>query len=294
MKIWFKFSERESRAVMKTLIVQLIGEAGTAGDAQHIAREYLQSRILFFMQEAGTMIPLAFCGGTALRFLYSLPRYSEDLDFSYERRDRSFDFSQMIERVRTGLHREGYTVELKPGREESVVRNAFVRFPGLPYELGLSPHENQVLSIKVEVDMNPPKGAVLDIRIIRKYSVLRLQSHDRASLLAGKLHAVLSREYTKGRDLYALMWYLSAPAWPLPNRKMLGNALRQSGWSMERVTGLDPADEMLLKFADIDWDSARSDVIPFLERPAEADYLNSDDMMKLVRDYYSMHGESTV
>jgi predicted nucleotidyltransferase component of viral defense system len=277
---------------MKTVIMQLIGEAGTALDAQNIAREYLQSRILFFMQEAGAMVQLAFCGGTALRLLYSLPRYSEDLDFSYERRDRSFDFSEMADKIRTGLQREGYTVELKPGREESVVRNTFVRFPGLPYELGLSPYENQVLSIRVEVDMNPPQGAVLDIRIVRKYSVLRLQSHDRASLLAGKLHAVLSREYTKGRDLYDLMWYLSAPAWPLPNREMLGNALRQSGWSEERIAGLDPAEEMIRRFTDIDWDSARSDVTPFLERPAEADYLNRDDMTKLVRDYYLTNGES--
>ena len=279
---------------MKTLIVQLVGEAGTARDAQNIAREYLQSRILSFMQEAGVMIPLAFCGGTALRFLYSLPRYSEDLDFSYERQDRAFDFLQMTDRIRADLHREGYRVELKPGPGEAVVRNAFVRFPGLPYELGLTPHENQVLSIKIEVDMNPPEGAVLDIRIIRKYSVLRLQSHNRASLLSGKLHAVLTREYTKGRDLYDLMWYLSAPAWPLPNLPMLGNALKQSGWSEERIAVLDPAEEMLLRFADIDWVSARNDVIPFLERPAEADYLNRDDMTKLVLDYYSRHGDPIV
>ena len=277
---------------MKTIILQLIGEARSALDAQNIAREYLQSRILFYLQEAGGMVQLALCGGTALRFIYALPRYSEDLDFSLERKDRAFDFLQMMDRVRTELHREGYGVELKPGRSEAVVRDVCVRFSGLPYELGLSPNENQVLSIKVEVDMNPPNGAGLDIRIIRKYSVLRLQCHDRASLLSGKLHAVFSREYTKGRDLYDLMWYLSAPAWPLPNLRMLGNALKQSGWSQKRVAGLKPAEEMLLKFADVDWNSARNDVIPFLERPAEAEYLNRDDMTKLVLDYYSAHGES--
>ncbi len=279
---------------MKTVILQLISEAATALDAQNIAREYLQSRVLYFMQEAGAMIQLAFCGGTALRFLYSLPRYSEDLDFSYERRDRSYDFSEMADRIRAGLCREGYTVELKPGREESVVRYVFVRFPGLPYELGLTPHGNQVISVKVEVDMNPPLGAVLDIMIVRKYSVLRLQSHDRASLLAGKLHALFTREYTKGRDLYDLMWYLSALSWPLPNLEMLGNALRQSGWSAQRVSNLDLSAEIICKFAEIDWDIARNDVLPFLERPVEADYLNREDMTKIVLDYYSWHGESTL
>jgi hypothetical protein len=45
-------------------------------------REYLQARILASLQRSGAMVPLAFQGGTALRFLYSIRRYSEDLDFT--------------------------------------------------------------------------------------------------------------------------------------------------------------------------------------------------------------------
>jgi predicted nucleotidyltransferase component of viral defense system len=52
-----------------------------------------------------------------------------------------------------------------------------------------------------------------------------LQHHDRASLLAGKLHALFQRRYVKGRDLYDLMWYLSDPNWPEPNLTLLQNAL---------------------------------------------------------------------
>lgn len=59
---------------------------------------------------------------------------------------------------------------------------------------------------------------------------LRIHHHDRASLLAGKLHALLHRRYLKWRDLYDLLWYLSDPGWPEPNLTLLKNALQQTGW----------------------------------------------------------------
>ena len=66
--------------------------------------------------------------------------------------------------------------------------------------------------------------------------MLRLFHHDRASLLAGKLHAILKRPYTKGRDLYDLIWYLSDPDWPLPNLTLLNSALRQTDRDSEELT----------------------------------------------------------
>ena len=66
--------------------------------------------------------------------------------------------------------------------------------------------------------------------IVRRYQTLHLQHHDRATLLAGKLHAILQRPYPKGRDVNDLLWYLSDPAWPEPNLVMLNNALQQTGW----------------------------------------------------------------
>jgi hypothetical protein len=117
--------------------------------------------------------------------------------------------------------------------DQKTVHSAFVRFRGLLYELGLSPHSDQVLAVKFEVDTNPPDGAALTTIIVRRYVILQLQHHDRASLLAGKLHAILQRPYTKGRDIYDLLWYLSDPEWPPPNLVLLNNALQQTGWQAE-------------------------------------------------------------
>ena len=82
-----------------------------------------------------------------------------------------------------------------------------------------------MLMVKVEVDTKPPAGAVVTTSVVRRHIMLHIQHHDRASLLAGKLHAVLQRPYLKGRDVYDTLWYLSDPTWPAPNFTMLNNAL---------------------------------------------------------------------
>jgi predicted nucleotidyltransferase component of viral defense system len=82
---------------MKVYLASLIQEAPTPAHGHHIALEYLQARILAAMQQAGAMIPLAFHGGTALRFLYKLPRYSEDLDFALERAKGQYQFRVYLE-----------------------------------------------------------------------------------------------------------------------------------------------------------------------------------------------------
>jgi hypothetical protein len=130
---------------------------------------------------------------------------------------------------------EGYPVELKVS-DQKTVRSAFVRFPGLLYELGLSGQQSEVLAVKIEVDTNPPAGAGLATTVVRRFVVLQLQHHDKASLLSGKLHAILQRAYTKGSDLYDLLWYLSDPTWPQPNLTLLNNALAQTHWQGETLT----------------------------------------------------------
>ncbi len=78
-----------------------------------VVREYLQMRILESLQRTGAMIPLAFHGGTALRLLYQLPRYSEDLDFALERQPEQYDFRKFLTAIQKDLTAETYNVEIK-------------------------------------------------------------------------------------------------------------------------------------------------------------------------------------
>ena len=245
------------------------------------AREYLQARILASLQRAGAMIPLAFHGGTALRFLYATPRYSEDLDFALEGSRSLYDFRAYLTAIERQLASEGYAVQVKV-RDRKVVHSAFVRFSGLLHELGLSPHREQVLSVKIDVDTNPPAGAVLATTVVRRHVTLHLQHHDRASLLAGKLHAILQRRYTKGRDIYDLFWYLSDPDWPEPNLTLLNNALRQTGWTGVDLTKHNWRELVRNRLETIAWDEVVPDVEPFLAPTADLGLLTQENVMGLL------------
>lgn len=80
---------------------------------RNLAREYLQARILGALQRAGAMTALAFQGGTCLRFLFSLPRYSEDLDFAQEREPADYSLRRCLRAVRAELSAERYDVDLR-------------------------------------------------------------------------------------------------------------------------------------------------------------------------------------
>lgn len=266
---------------MKEYLVQLVDEAPSPAQARHVVREYLQARILNCLQRAGAMIPLAFHGGTALRFLYGSPRFSEDLDFTLERDRAQFDFRASLKAIKTQLAPEGYTLDIRVS-EQRVVHSALVRFPGLLYDLELSGHRDQLFSVKIEVDTNPPSGAVLETSIIRRHLTLHLQHHDRASLLAGKLHAILQRPYAKGRDIYDLLWFLSDPDWPEPNLNLLNNALRQTHWKGEPPTGDNWRELVRVRLQTLAWDQVLADVRPFLGPTVDVDLLTLANVMRVL------------
>lgn len=195
-------------------------------EKRNITREYLQARILESLQRAGAMIPLAFHGGTALRFLYRIPRFSEDLDFALERPSTSYNFRGYLKEIQSTFSAEGYNLQIMV-KDQKIVHSAFVR--------------------------------------------------------AGKLHAILQRNYAKGRDLYDLMWYLSDPDWPEPNLVQLSNALLQTGWQGTIPTASNWREIIYNRISTLDWKALVNDVQPFLERPDELDLLTLSNFAQLLR-----------
>lgn len=267
---------------MKTYLSDLVRKQPDP-HGRNLAREYLQAQILGSLQRVGAMIPLAFQGGTALRFLFGINRFSEDLDFALEGDPSKYDLRSFLQAIQADLEAQTYQVELKVN-DRRVVQSAFVRFPGLLHELGLSPQERETIAVKLEIDTRPPGGAGLATTVIRRHVLLNLQHHDRASLLAGKLHAILQRNYPKGRDIYDLVWYLSDPAWPGPNLVLLNNALAQSGWSRGSLTPSNWRGFVRSRLQEIDWDAIRRDVQPFLEQGETLDMVSKDVVLSLIGD----------
>ncbi len=267
---------------MKDRLRELVHNSAGGSAARNLAREYLQALILAALQRAGAMVPLAFQGGTALRFLYSTRRYSEDLDFALERPGAGYDFRSFLDAIQADLRRDGYVVDLARVSDQRAVHSAFVRFPGLLHELGLSNRRDEALSVKLEVDTRPPAGAGLETTVVRRHVLLRLQHHDRASLLAGKLHAILQRPYPKGRDFYDLIWYLSDPEWPDPNLLLLNNALAQTRFPGEPLSPTTWIEALRTRVRGVKWDALLKDVGPFLESNDERALLSSETITSLL------------
>lgn len=267
---------------MKDYLCQILSHIDNPILARCLAREYLQARILQSLQERGAFNTWAFQGGTALRFLYSMPRFSEDLDFALVEPGVPVNFRDNMAITAKVFEDEDYDVGMRIN-DKRTVKSAFVSFRGLPFELGLSTHPSETLSIKVEVDSNPPAGAKTVSTIVRRHVILNLHHHDKASLLAGKLHAFLARQYVKGRDIYDLIWYLSDRTWPAPNMELLNNALAQTAWNGPQVTAENWRQLVARRVETLDFKQVVSDMEPFLEHPADSALLTRENLTSLLQ-----------
>jgi len=267
---------------VKERLRELLHGTGGGPGARNLAREFLQASILAALQRAGAMVPLAFQGGTALRFLYSIRRYSEDLDFALERAGAGYDFRSYLEAVRADMRRDGYDVDLARVSDQRAVHSAFVRFPGLLHELGLSRHREEALSVKLEVDARPPSGAALETTVFRRHVLMTIHHHVRASLLPGKLHAILQRPYPKGRDFYDLIWYLSDRGWPPPNLVLLNNALAQTGWTSAPLSETSWVTAVRARLRSVRWEVLAAEIRPLLESAEDRALLTRETIMSLL------------
>jgi hypothetical protein len=267
---------------MKEYLASLVTQTNTPLEGRNRVRDYIQARILESLQKSGAMIPLAFHGGTALRFLFSHGRYSEDLDFALEGDCDLYHFQDYLKSIRSALSPEGYHIEIK-ANDSKTVNSAFIRFPGLLFEMGLSPMQHEVLAVKMKVDTNPPGGAGLATTVIRRFVVLQLHHHDKPSLLSGKLHAILQRSYTKGRDIYDLLWYLSDPTWPEPNLILLNNALAQTNWNGGVLTGENWKEKVLERLQTLSWPGIVNDVRPFVEPGFDLNLLGPGTLERILK-----------
>jgi len=268
---------------MKEQIKQIIAETTNKLLARSRVREYCQARILQFLQESGVFRSWIFHGGTALRFLFMLPRYSEDLDFALESTKAAISFTGVIKSVCKFFEAEAYSIDTKTN-DRTAIKSAFIRFPGLPYDLGLSPRRSEVLSVKIEVDSNPPAGGITETSVIRRYVMLNVLHYDKASLFSGKLHAILARPYVKGRDLYDIFWYLSDPSWPAPNIRFLTKALLQTNWKGPEITESNWNALVAKRLKDINWEKVVEDTRPFIEKPSDLKLLTKENILKILKN----------
>lgn len=246
-------------------------QCASALQEEQALREISQEIILAGLSRTDFFSKAAFHGGTCLRIFHSLNRFSEDLDFALRTPDSSFELVPYLEKVCDELMAYGYTLEIDDrSKGGQTVRKAFLKDQSLGTLLSLNyrPAAGPMrkLRIKMEVDTNPPSGASYDMPLLDYPFPSAVRVFDLPSLFAGKTHALLCREYLKGRDWYDFVWY-TARRTPI-NHALLSAALDQQGpWKGTQpetdnawcVTQLTNAIE------STDWDHARRDVQRFLK-----------------------------
>jgi hypothetical protein len=173
----------------------------------------------------------------------------------------------------------GYRIEIddRSGVDE-VVKKAFLKDDsiGRLLTLGFRPKTGPMrkIRIKFEVDSNPPAGASYQVRVVDFPFPSAVSLFDLPSLFAGKMHALLCREYVKGRDWYDLLWYAGRAV--RPNFILLAAALDQTGPWAGQKTVIDEAwchRAMATKIGSMDFVRLREDVRRFI-KPFEVASLN--------------------
>jgi len=244
----------------------------------HHAREFLQVLVLKMMSDEGLFEGCSFVGGTCLRIVFDVRRFSEDLDFSAK--GPGIDIQKAGHVFAKHFEEYGIPVEAAVGQEKTV-QAIDLRFPQLLYELGLSPLKDQKLRIKWNIDTIPPAGAEYAVTPLMKYGMMFAVDHyDLPSLFAGKLHACLFRPYVKGRDWYDLLWFLGHKT--RPNLAQLNNAASQTqdrdfGFTMDSLKGF-----LIEKVSGMDFKAVGKDVERFLDDPKEVKMFQQEYFTSLI------------
>lgn len=246
----------------------------SAMEEEQALREITQEIVLAALGRTAFFDKAAFQGGTCLRIFHGVNRFSEDLDFALKLPDRSFELGGYLRAAVEDLGAFGYQIEFddRVGVDE-VVKKAFLKDDsmGKLLRLGFRPKSGPMrkIRIKFEVDSNPPTGAGYEVRVMDFPFPAAVSLFDLPSLFAGKMHALLCREYVKGRDWYDFLWYAARSA--RPNFELLCSSLDQTGpWAGQNLLVDDSwcAKAMHEKIGTMDFSRVREDVRNFL-KPVE-------------------------
>lgn len=286
---------------MQGAVAQMLAkyECKSSDDYVQALREILQEIALLGLWRSKFFEHAAFYGGTALRILYGLDRFSEDLDFSLLKPMQDFDLDRYSKSLEKELAAFGFSVKVEAQNKsiETAVQSAFLKGNTAHQLLVIQAGEEvvreippgQLVKIKLEVDTDPPGGFATENKYLLQPIPFSVRSFVLPDMFAGKMHALLYRKWknrVKGRDWYDFVWYCANhPELHLPH---LEKRMRQSGhWAGD--ASLDVASflkEMSETIEQLDVDQAKNDVLPFAREPAALDVWSRDffrDIVKRVR-----------
>ena len=266
---------------MQTIFESLINSYGvkSTNEAKLAIREILQNLILIGLSRANFFNYASFYGGTALRIFYGLNRYSEDLDFTLNKQDPSFSLKPLMKSIIDTCASYGLevTVDIKTKKVNTPIESAFAKLntymtfisAKLDGELTKHIHKDERLKVKFEVDCSPSLSFNIENKWITYPEIASINVLDLESLFAGKIHAILCRNYknnVKGRDFYDFIFFINKEIKPnmvyLKDKLVASKVIKEDDdFSMDVLKKL-----LLNRFNQVDFSKVEQDAKNFTIR----------------------------
>lgn len=247
----------------------------TAEEELNAIKEITQEIILYALSKTSFFEHAHFCGGTALRIVHGMNRFSEDLDFTTTAVNTNFQFDSYMDEILSTLKNYGLEMTVKKTNDDTFVKARELKEDSDKWKITF-PSNKQLkkVIIKLEIDTNPPAGAI-EVKSNLDFPLLhQIKIGDMETLFAGKTHALLCRSFIKGRDWYDLLWYIKKKT--NINYELLKNALFQlgpyKGQTLKSVDRDFVVQELEKKIKSLNWEMVKKDVERFL-RPEELETL---------------------
>ena len=270
-------------------------ECRSFNDYINALREILQEIALLGLWRGKFFEKAAFYGGTALRIIHGLDRFSEDMDFSLLAPLGNFDITGYASFLQKECEAFGFDVRFEKIEKtlQSPVQSAFLKANTRKQLLVIETSEDiiqaipkgKLLKIKVEVDTDPPSGFKTETRYILHPIPFAVRAFTLPDLFAGKMHAILCRRWktrVKGRDWYDLVWY--AANHPQLHLFHLEQRMRQTqDWQGEEPLTRETFENLLGEIIkNLDIDSVRKEVEPFVKMPENLSIWSHDFFLDVV------------
>ena len=247
-------------------------------ERENAIKEIVQEIVLSGLSRGGFFDKAVFYGGTCLRIFHGLNRFSEDLDFALLNKDEDFKIEDYFPAIKKELISYGLDMDVvkkEKSKGDNDIQSAFVKGNTQILLMSFFPNNNEVdnvikdqtIKIKFEIDTDNPKGGVVETKYRLLPAPYEIKVFDEPTLFAGKIHAILCREYKnriKGRDYYDYLFYCAKGT--KINLEYLENKLKNSN-KISNDTKLDlPSLKKMLqeRFASVDYNLARKDVSSFI------------------------------
>ncbi len=255
-----------------------------AADERNAMHEVMQQIALAGLARGGFFERAAFYGGTCLRLLHGIRRFSDDMDFSLLEPDLCFRFEDYFPAVVEEFKLAGKDVEIKIKHkgQPSAIESAFLKESSDVFDIGFTTEKRQ--KVKIEVDIDPPPKFETEMRVLHEPRSCVIRSYTLPDLFAGKVSAALFRKWkhrVKGRDWYDVAWYVAKRV-PLDLAHLVERA-KESAPEADVSTPEKVIAAFDARIDAIDFDSARADVEPYVMDKIDLDVWGAEFFRQMVR-----------